>query len=138
MAKIVTIFEVWELDARPNVNKDCSAFTDSMAWYSSEMKNYMVTSCQLERMWIHTADHKPISDFMPRKFVSRAEFWTILSRILWWDRYEAEKNSKYYYVDHLNKLKDNWILTNIDPTLVERRSYAILMIYRAAKMMWKA
>lgn len=138
MAKIVTIFEVWELDARPNVNKDCSAFADSMAWYSSEMKNYMVTSCQLERMWIHTADHKPISDFMPRKFVSRAEFWTILSRILWWDRYEAEKNSKYYYVDHLNKLKDNWILTNIDPTLVERRSYAILMIYRAAKMMWKA
>jgi hypothetical protein len=31
MAKITTIFEVWELDAKPNVNKDCSAFADSMA-----------------------------------------------------------------------------------------------------------
>ena len=137
MAKITTIFEIRELDAKPNVNKDCSAFADSMTWYGQQMKNYMVTSCQLERMWIHTADHKAIPDFMPRKFVSRAEFWTILSRILWEDRYEAEKNSRYYYVEHLNKLKEAWILTNIDPTLVERRSYAILMIYRAAKMLWK-
>lgn len=137
MAKIVTIFEMIELDAKPNRNKDCSAFADSISWYNQEMKNYMITSCQLERMWIHTADYTPISDFMPKKFVSRAEFWTILSRILRWNKYEAEKNSRYYYVDHLNKLKNNWILTNIDPTLVERRSYAILMIYRAAKMMWK-
>jgi hypothetical protein len=40
-------------------------------------------------------------------------------------------------VHHLDKLKENEILTNINPSLVERRSYAILMIYRAAKMMGK-
>lgn len=136
MAKITTVFEMLELWSQPNRNKDCSAFADSMSWYNQEMKNYMITSCQLERMWIHTADYTPIPDFMPRKFVSRAEFGTILSRILWWDKYEAEKNSRYYYVDHLNKLKAAWILTDINPNLVERRSYAILMIYRAAKMMW--
>jgi hypothetical protein len=137
MAKIVTIFELLELEAIPNMNKDCSAFANSMSWYSKQMKNYMITSCQLERMWINTADYTPIPDFMPRKYVSRAEFWTILSRILWWNRYEAEKNTSRYYVHHLDKLKENEILTNIDPTLVERRSYAILMIYRAAKMMGK-
>jgi hypothetical protein len=126
------------LDAKPNRSKDCSAFADSISWYTSEMKNYMITSCQLERMWIHTADHKPIRDFMPKKFVSRAEFWTILSRILRWKRYEASKNSSKYYVDHLSSLKNDNILTNIDPSLKERRSYAILMIYRAAKSLWKA
>jgi len=137
MAKIVTIFELLELEAVPNMNKDCSAFADSMSWYSKQMKNYMITSCQLERMWINTADYTPITDFMPRKYVSRAEFWTILSRILWWESYEALNNSRYYYIEHLNRLKVRWIMTNIDPTLVERRSYAILMIYRAAKMLGK-
>ena len=138
MAKIVTVFEMLVLDAKPNRNKDCSAFADSISMYNSEMKNYMITSCQLERMWIHTADHKPISDFMPRKFVSRAEFWTILSRILWWNKYEAPKNSSKYYIKHLYHLKENWLLSNIDPDLKERRSYAILMVYRAAKMLGEA
>ena len=138
MAKIVTVFEMLVLDAKPNRNKDCSAFADSISWYNSEMRNYMITSCQLERMWIHTADHKPISDFMPKKFVSRAEFWTILSRVLWWNKYEASRNSSKYYVQHLNSLKWGTILSNINPDLKERRSYAILMIYRAAKSLWKA
>ena len=138
MAKIVTVFEMLVLDAKPNRNKDCSAFADSISWYNSEMKNYMITSCQLERMWIHTADHKPIKDFMPKKFVSRAEFWTILSRILWWNKHEASKNTSKYYVEHLTSLKWDWILTNINPELKERRSYAILMVYRAAKLLGKA
>ena len=98
----------------------------------------MVTSCQLERMWIHTANHKTIVDFKPKKFVSRAEFWTVLSRILWWNTYEASKNSSKYYVDHLDNLKSEGILSNINPTLKERRSYAVLMVYRAAKSLWKA
>ncbi len=138
MAKIVTVFEMLVLDAKPDRNKDCSAFADSISYYNSEMRNYMITSCQLERMWIHTADHKPISDFMPKKFVSRAEFWTILSRVLWWNKYEASRNSSKYYVQHLNSLKWGTILSNINPDLKERRSYAVLMIYRAAKSLWKA
>lgn len=137
MAKITALFEMWELGANPNINKDCLAFYGSISWYNQEMKGYMITSCQLERMWIHTADHTPITDFMPSKFVSRAEFWTVLSRILWWRAYEAEENSKYYYVKHLNQLKEGWVLTNIDPNLVEYKSYVILMIYRAARMLWK-
>ena len=138
MAKIVTVFEMLVLDAKPDRNKDCSAFADSINSYNSEMRNYMITSCQLERMWIHTADHKPINDFMPKKFVSRAEFGTILSRILWWNRNEESENSSKYYVQHLNSLKWWTILSNINPNLKERRSYAVLMIYRAAKILWKA
>ena len=34
--------------------------------------------------------------------------------------------------------KENWLLSNIDPDLKERRSYAILMVYRAAKMLGEA
>jgi hypothetical protein len=137
MAKIISIFDISYFDSLPNKNKDCSAFSKSIEWYSQDMQNYMITSCQLERMWIHSTTYEPLQDFMPSKFVSRAEFWTVLSRILWWRSYEAGENSKYYYVEHLNQLKEIWVLTNIDPNLVEYRSYVILMIYRAARMLWK-
>lgn len=136
MAKIISIFDISYFDSLPNKNKDCSAFSKSIEWYSQDMQNYMITSCQLERMWIHSTTYEPLQDFMPSKSVSRAEFWTVLSRILWWRSYEAGENSKYY-VEHLNQLKEIWVLTNIDPNLVEYRSYVILMIYRAARMLWK-
>jgi hypothetical protein len=50
MAKITTIFEMVEVGSLPDRTKDCSAFEASMSGYNDEMKNYMVTSCQLLRM----------------------------------------------------------------------------------------
>ena len=95
------------------------------------MKDYMVMSCQLELMWIHTVNYEAIPDFMPAKRVSRAEFGTILSRVLWWDTYEGTNEN--YYINHLNALHDNNIITNIDPNITEYRAWVFLMIYRSVE-----
>ncbi|MBO7505165.1 hypothetical protein J6T66_03330 [bacterium] len=67
----------------PNTSRDCSNFADSIASYSQDLKDYMVMACQLGLMGIHTTNYEAVSDFMGNKNLSRAEFGTILSRILW-------------------------------------------------------
>jgi hypothetical protein len=132
MAKFVTKFALaWLKKSPSNMNKDCSNFAESIKSYSSEMKNLMTLSCKFEYMWIHTVDYEPIPDFMPAKFVSRAEFGTVLSRILWWDTYEWTNEN--YYANHLNNLKNRWIISDINPDIQEKRWYVLLMIYRSAK-----
>ena len=81
-------------------------------------------------MGIHTTTYEAILDFMPGKFVTRAEFWTVFSRILRGDTYEGTDEN--YYFNHLNALRDAKILTNINPDLIEVRSRVFLQIYRAA------
>ena len=88
-------------------------------------------SCQLELMWIHTVNYEPIPDFMPSKRVSRAEFGTVLSRVLWWNKYEGTNSN--YYINHLNALKENNIITNINPNITEYRAWVFLMLYRAVE-----
>ena len=131
MAKMVSVFATKELWMKPNTSKDCSNFAESIAHYSQEMKDYMVMSCQLEIMWIHTTNYKAIPDFMPSKRVSRAEFGTILSRVLWWNKYEWTNEN--YYINHLNALKENNIITNINPNITEYRAWVFLMLYRAVE-----
>ena len=135
MAKIVSMFALLTDAKKPNTNKDCSNFAASITKYNQKMQNLMVMSCQLEYMWIHTENYEPIPDFMPDKYVSRAEFGTILSRTLWADKYEWV-SGKQWYQRHLANLKSENILENIDPNITERRWWVILMIYRSAKNKW--
>ena len=132
MAKIISVFATKELWMKPNTSKDCSNFAASMEGWSQEMKDYMVMSCQLELMWIHTVNYEAIPDFMPSKRVSRAEFWTILSRVLWWNTYEGTNEN--YYFRHLDALKANNIITNIDPNITEYRAWVLLMVYRSVEV----
>ena len=131
MAKMISVFATKELWMKPNTSKDCSNFANSIASYNQEMKDYMVMSCQLELMWIHTVDYKAIPDFMPSKRVSRAEFGTVLSRVLWWNKYEWTNSN--YYINHLNALKENNIITNINPHITEYRAWVFLMLYRSVE-----
>ena len=131
MAKMISVFATKELWMKPNTSKDCSNFAESIASYNQEMKDFMVMSCQLEIMWIHTTNYEPIPDFMPSKRVSRAEFGTVLSRILWWNKYEGTNSN--YYVNHLNALKESNIITNINPHITEYRAWVFLMLYRSVE-----
>ena len=77
--------------------KDKDEITEDLKWYAIE-------ACQL---WI-MGQWEEI--FNPMWKVTRAEFWTILSRALWWDMYEG---SNPYYLAHLAALEEKWLLDDI-------------------------
>ena len=61
-------------------------------------------------MWINMENN----EFLPNNIVTRAEFWTVMSRVLWWDKYDiTDTNHRSYFEDHLQALKKDNILTQI-------------------------
>ena len=73
---------------------------------TENLKPYTKKICTYEIMW---SDWK---DFRPTNKVTRAELGTTISRMLWWNKYNVEW--KDYYTQHLNTLKDWWIMNNIE------------------------
>jgi hypothetical protein len=60
-----------------------------------------------------------ITDFDPNGEVTRAQFGTILSRLIWGSTYDGGVK---FYTNHLNALKIAGIMTNItDPSMKELR-----------------
>jgi hypothetical protein len=76
---------------------------------------------QLWIMWLN------IDKFRPYDEVTRKEFWTALSRMLF-----GLNDGNPYYATHLAKLKSEWIISNDNPDLKELRWYVMLMLMRSA------
>ena len=101
-------------------------FINRSDWESQEIKDYAVKACALWLMWLD------MKKFQPKVWVSRAQFGTIMSRLLWWKKYAG---GKPYYRNHLNALKTNGIMTQIgNPEgRTELRQWVWLMLKRAAE-----
>ena len=95
-------------------------------WESEEIKDYAVKSCALWLMWLD------MDKFLPNMQVTRAQFGTIMSRLLWWKKYAWWTP---YYRKHLNALKENWIMTQIEnpERRVELRQWVWVMLMRSAQ-----
>jgi hypothetical protein len=108
------------------VPASCHRKDGANARESSEMKDYAVKACSLGLMGID------MEYFQPYAQVSRAQFWTVLSRLLYGNEYAG---GKPYYANHLQALKEKGILTQIeDPEArVELRQWVRLMLMRSAK-----
>ena len=79
------------------------------------------------------ADGKtPLKRFNPNAFVTRAEFGTVLSRVLYGNTYDNNNNTKWRE-QHLNNLKKNNIISVIIPNLQEQRGWIITMLYRTVQ-----
>ncbi|MDR0369789.1 MAG: hypothetical protein LBH96_04730, partial [Candidatus Peribacteria bacterium] len=83
-------------------------------------------ACQLGLMGID------MDYFQPNMVVTRAQFGTILSRLLWQNTYAG---SSPYYARHLQALKEQGILTQIDnpEQRLELRQRVRLMLMRSAE-----
>lgn len=117
-AKMLNIFAMRVMWKEENPSNNCK-------WYSDlNQSEHLIAnkSCYLWIMWIG------IDKFRPKDSVSRAEFGTVLSRILYWDTYNVT-NWKYYE-KHLKALKDNGVITNTNPSLKEKKWYVLLMLKR--------
>ena len=127
MAKMVVNFAVNVLgrEIPSEIPAECSWWDTD--WESEEIKNYAEKACALWVMWVY------MKNFKPNKILDRAELWTILSRLLWWDKYNVlDTNRRPYYVEHLSNLKEEWIMTQIQnpEARKELRKWAWVMLMR--------
>ncbi len=91
---------------------------------NDEIKEYAIKACSL---WLMGID---IDYFQPYKVVTRAQFGTILSRLL---RQTEYAGGTPYYARHLEALKTNGIMTQIDDPedRAELRQWVWLMLLRS-------
>ena len=121
MAKMISNYAVNILWKAPDTTKSC-LFSDSNI--NPGLVQFVTESCQLWLMW------QWVTSFRPKDSVTRAEFWTVLSRALRWNKNEWWST---YYENHLKALKSEWIMTKIDtPMNKEVRGYVMLMLMRSA------
>ena len=125
MAKMIVTFSIDVLKKNPDYSKSC-VFDDIDT--GSNLATYIKQACQLWLMGQNTAS------FSPNWIVSRAQFWAILSRAIWWNTYEWWTP---YYAKHLQKLKETWIMSKIaNPEWKdEMRWYVMVMLKRAAEIL---
>ena len=105
-----------------NTSRNCT-FSDVSTSLDRQYDYWVTKACQLWIMWVNMKDNK----FYPNWWVTRAEFATALSRLL----YNTKDWANKYYSTHISKLYNEWIITNTDPTLKEKRWYVMLMLMRA-------
>ena len=122
MAKMLSKYAINILWKELDSTKQCN-FNDVSAQMDSSYDNWVTLACQLWIMWVWMTNFRPNDD------VTRAEFWTALSRML----YGLADWTDQYYSTHLAKLKKEWIISNDNPTLKELRWYVMLMLMRSAK-----
>ena len=94
-----------------------------------EYNNWVTLSYQLGIMWINMKNNK----FRPNDNVTRAEFATALSRLLFWTPEWKNKSTKKYYEPHIAKLYNEWIIQNTNSELKEKRWYVMIMLMRGIK-----
>jgi hypothetical protein len=122
MAKMLSVYAVEVLGLTENEARACN-FTDIDS-VKGDLHDYIIKSCKLGIMG------QGITAFRPYDTLSRAEFGTALSRVLWGDKYEG---GTPYYANHLNALKAAGIMNQIANAeqTKEVRGYVMLMLQRS-------
>ena len=128
MAKMLSNYAVNVLWKR-KVSDNVPVFSD-VSWKLNNDYWWAVTlAYQLWIMWQNMPDNR----FRPYDIVTRAEFATALSRMLYGTTDWQYKSTDRYYTNHLNKLMSEGIITRNDPRMHELRWYVMIMLMRSAK-----
>ena len=92
-----------------------------------DLFDYIQLAYQLQIMGID-AKGNAMENFNPHGLVSRAEFATVLSRVLFGDKHN--QTGADFYTSHLNALKEHGVLKNTNPEMQELRGWVMLMLMR--------
>ena len=97
-------------------------FTDETA-ITNNLRPYAKKTCTYKIMW------SDWTAFNPMNPVSRAQLWTVLSRIIRGNEYN--NSWRWYYIYHFNMLKQNWIMNNTNnPSALAKRWDVLIMLKR--------
>lgn len=127
LAKMMVEYMSWTLQKEPIITWEVN-YTDVDTKKLWDLAWYIQLAYQYQIMWIN-ADWTPIEDFNPNKTVTRAEFSTVLSRVLFGNIYN--QNWSNYYEKHIDALAKANIISNTDPNLVEARWWIMTMLYKS-------
>ncbi len=128
MAKMMAVYATKILGKTP-VTTGTVQYADVDA-NLGDLADYIQLAYQLQIMGIH-ADGTALKNFEPHKVVTRAEFATVLSRVLYGDTYNQEGAD--FASKHLAALKSAKILQDTTPTMQEVRGWVMLMMMRSQK-----
>jgi hypothetical protein len=122
MAKMLSVYAKEVLGKTLNTSAACT-FNDIDS-VKGDLHDFIIESCQLGIMG------QGITSFRPYDTISRAEFGTALSRVLWGSTYEG---GTPYYANHLQALKAAGIMNQIAnaESTKEVRGYVMLMLQRS-------
>ncbi len=126
-AKMMANYAINVLGKTPDNSKACD-FSD-MTDQSNEMKLYAETACKLGLMGLETDGVTPATEFNPNDYLDKAQFATILSRLLYNEANNG--NTECRYCDHVAALQDAGVITVttdlFDPL---KRAFAMIMLMR--------
>ena len=124
MAKMLSNYAINVLWKEPDISKWVIKFKDVSDKLNKEYDNAVNLAYQLGIMWQNIKNNK----FRPYDEVTRAEFATALSRLLYWTK--DWKWQIKYYEPHISKLHNEWIINRTNPTIKEKRWYIMIMLMR--------
>ena len=127
MAKMLSNYAINVLWMEPDLSRWTPVYTDVTNKLNNQYDNAVTLAYQLGIMWINMKNNK----FNPNGLVTRAEFATALSRMLY--NTEDWKWSIKYYEPHMTKLYNEWIITNQNASMKEKRWYVMTMLMRTAE-----
>ena len=127
MAKMLSNYAINILWKQPDTSKWIIKFNDVTNKQNSDYGNAVTLAYQLWIMWQNMKNN----NFRPNDEVTRAEFATALSRMLY--NTEDWKWNAKYYDPHIAKLYDEWIITYTNPKTEEKRWYVMIMLMRTAE-----
>ncbi len=129
LAKIMSVYAMKEYHLKPLITG--AANYKDVNTDLGDLADYIQIAYQLQIMGIN-ADGTPIQAFEPHKLVSRAEFATVLSRVIWGNKHNISGDDRYS--GHLQALKKYRVITSDVPTnWWELRGRAVLMLHRTIK-----
>ena len=124
MAKMLSQYAINILHQTPDLSKWMVNFKDVTDKMDKEYDDAVTLAYELWIMGINMPNNK----FRPNDYVTRAEFATALSRML----YGTEDWRPNYYSTHIEKLKSEWIMTILNLNMLEVRWYVMIMLMRAS------
>lgn len=125
LAKMMVVFMSWVLEKEPILTGDIN-YEDVDPQKLWDLTWYIELAYKYQIMWIK-ADWSSLKNFNPDRTVTRAEFATVLSRVLYGNIYN--QTWKNYYEKHIEALEKANILSNTNPDLVEARWWIMTMLY---------
>ena len=129
LAKMMVVYMVKIANKSPVVTGTVS-YPDVKSEELGDLAGYIQLAYQFQIMGID-ANGNPIDEFNPNGLVTRWEYATVFSRVLFGSLFNQEWED--FYSKHIAALNAAGILTNTDPTIQEMRGWVMLMMYRSSQ-----